>query len=96
MELETLGSRIALDSFAIPPSSSPEDSDDPDPPLVGDSIWDQDYDVFRNNDQNCPSDVDSTISCVSAASEENDKIYDILSLPNCSAGEGMYQYDERL
>jgi hypothetical protein len=93
-ELETPASPTALDSLSIPPSSNPEDFDDPNPPLNGDSLWDQDHDVIRNNDQNCPSDVDSTTSRASAASEENDEIYDDTPLPNCSAGEGRHQPDE--
>ncbi|KAH6952333.1 hypothetical protein BKA56DRAFT_682243 [Ilyonectria sp. MPI-CAGE-AT-0026] len=51
-----------LDDFALPPSNSPEDSDDPGPPLVDDSMWnhyDVDHDVFRNHVENYPSDVDT-------------------------------------
>lgn len=85
-----------LDDFALPPSNSPEDSDDPGPPLVDDSMWnhyDVDHDVFRNHVENYPSDVDSITSHASVVSEGGDELYDVSSR-HCPAEEGRDQHEE--
>ncbi|EWY79585.1 hypothetical protein FOYG_17279 [Fusarium oxysporum NRRL 32931] len=83
-----------LDDFALPPSNSPEDADDPG--LVNDSMWnhyDVGHDVFQNHVQNCPSDVNSITSHASPVSEGDNELCDVSSR-HCPTEEGRDQYDE--